>query len=1235
MDSLHITSLRRGADGDPKSPNAANYDEEKAKPDPKLPDPLTLKNGKKVTTAKAWWELRRPEIVEDFDRDIYGRVPKVTPKVTWEVTSTLHEMKGDVPVVTKKLVGHADNSAYPAISVDIQLTLTTPANALGPVPVMMELSFSPEFMAAIAKRFPEMTAAANKGPTWQQQVLAKGWGYAVLIPTSVQADKGDGLTEGIIGLVNKGQPRKLDDWGALRAWAWGASRAMDYFETDKSVDAHQVGIEGHSRYGKAALVTMAYDPRFAIAYVSSSGAGGAALYRRNFGEQIGNVAGTGEYHWMAGNFLKYAGPLTPNDLPVDSHELIALAAPRPVFIGAGATQGDGWVDGRGMFLATVGAGPVYKLLGKMDLGTTEFPPIETPLIDGELAYRQHSGGHTPAPNWPTFLTFAGRYIKGPGVSDAAAATSTATPSVYNLTVNDHEVLEAHGLSVLLFHNSYHGVFGDEKMSGVEMILHDRRIATNGDVRLSPTPEQWDPIPQFKERKRTQTNGLTALCTYPDQGLTYHIDVQPEPGGFRVAVQLDQPLPTTLVGKAGFNLEFLPSAYFGKSYLMDDHPDMFPRHPDGPMEKQADGGVEPRPLATGQHLVLSPEDPLTRVTITSDDAPLMLFDGRNKAQNGWFIVRTLIPRNKTNNAIVWHVRPKVVAGWTRPPVVAYNQVGYTPERTKIAVIELDPLYDAPKTARVVQITPDGKGREIFQSELKPWGKWMRYQYARFDFSDVRETGIYAIEYAGHVNGPFRIAKDVYEDIWRPSLDTYLAEQMDHVKVREGYRIWHGASHLDDARQAPVNYTHFDGYAQGPTTDSPFAPGQHIPGINVGGWYDAGDFDLRTQTHSRVITELTLAREEFGIAGDDTTVDERARYVQIHRPDGVPDVIQQIEHGVTFLLAQYHVFGHAIPGIIEPTLEEYTHLGDAASKTDGRIYAKSMDALTTDGTNSGVPDDRWAFTTHITALNYDAISSLAAASRVLHGFDDKMADDCLQTAERVWGQEHKQPPAQFHSFNTTGGDIRDEETKAAVELLIATKGGDIYRKRLKELLPVIQERFASIGWTAARAIPLMDSDFSAALASILRTYMAGLDKNLSQSPYGVPISTGTWGGSGQVTSFAVQMYFLHEAFPEIVSREYTLRALDYILGAHPVSNISYVSAVGTQSRLIAYGNNRADYTFIPGGMIPGVTIIQPDFPELEEAWPFLWYENEYVVDAATGFILTANAANALTKPDAAKK
>lgn len=410
MDLLHITSIRRGADGDPKSPNAANYDESKATPYKSLPDPLVSNNDKKVTTAEMWWKQRRPEIVEDFDHEIYGRTPKNTPPVKWEVLSTTKEMNGDVPVITKNLVGHVDNSSFPAITVDIDLTLTTPANATGPVPIMMELSLNPEVLAAILKRFPEFKPPP--GPTWQQQVLAKGWGYASYIPTTVQADNGEGLTRGIIGLVNKGQPRSLDDWGVLRAWGWGASRALDYFETDKAVDAKQVGIEGHSRYGKAALIAMADDPRFAIAYISSSGEGGAKLWRRNFGEQLGNLAGTGEYHWMAGNFIKYDGPLTENDLPVDSHELIALCAPRPVFIGAGTLEhGDGWVDAKGMFLAAVAAGPVYKLLGKRDLGTTEFPPVETALIDGDIAFRQHSDGHSTGPNWPTFLTFARRYIK--------------------------------------------------------------------------------------------------------------------------------------------------------------------------------------------------------------------------------------------------------------------------------------------------------------------------------------------------------------------------------------------------------------------------------------------------------------------------------------------------------------------------------------------------------------------------------------------------------------------------------------------------------------------------------------------------------------------------------------------------------------------------------------------------------------------------------------------------------
>jgi hypothetical protein len=401
MDLLGIKSLRPGRNGmNPQAENYANYDESKANPYPNLPDPLVLKNGQKVTTAQMWWNQRRPEIVEDFDREIYGRVPKDTPKVKWEVISTTNEKNGDMPVITKELAGHVDNSSYPAITVDIQLTLSTPANATGPVPVMMEFGFGGRF--AMAGR--------GGGPTWQQQVLEKGWGYAIIVPNSIQADNGAGLTQGIIGLCNKGKPRKADDWGALRAWAWGASRALDYFETDPTVNTKQVGLEGHSRYGKATLVAMAYDQRFAIAFVSSSGAGGASLFRRDYGEIVENLAGSGEYHWMAGNFLKYAGPLNWDDLPIDAHELVALCAPRPVFISGGSMNGDAWVDAKGMFMAAVGAGPVYKLLGKKDMGTTEFPPIETTLIDGDVAFRQHSGGHTPGPNWPTFLTFAQRYL---------------------------------------------------------------------------------------------------------------------------------------------------------------------------------------------------------------------------------------------------------------------------------------------------------------------------------------------------------------------------------------------------------------------------------------------------------------------------------------------------------------------------------------------------------------------------------------------------------------------------------------------------------------------------------------------------------------------------------------------------------------------------------------------------------------------------------------------------------
>lgn len=405
LGQLGITSVRPGPSGNPNDANAANSDESKANPYSSLPNPLLLNNGKKVSSPNMWWKQRRPEIVELYDREIYGRVPKNTPGVKWELVSIRDTIYGGQQAVTKTLAGHVDNSKYPSINVTIAMTLTLPKQRKGPVPVLTEFGFN--FPAGL--RIPDSMRPAGK--SWQEQLLEEGWGFAILVPTSYQQDNGAGLTSGIIGLSNKGQNRKPDDWGTLRAWAWGASRAIDYFETDKDVDTKRLAIEGLSRYGKAALVTMAYEPRFAAAFVGSSGNGGAKIMRRLFGEQVENLASSGEYHWFAGNFIKYAGPLTPNDLPVDAHELIALCAPRPVFIGSGSPTVEGtWIDARGMFLGGMHATPVYELLGKKGYNSTELPPVETGLLNGELAFRQHSGGHTNGPNWPSFITWLKRYF---------------------------------------------------------------------------------------------------------------------------------------------------------------------------------------------------------------------------------------------------------------------------------------------------------------------------------------------------------------------------------------------------------------------------------------------------------------------------------------------------------------------------------------------------------------------------------------------------------------------------------------------------------------------------------------------------------------------------------------------------------------------------------------------------------------------------------------------------------
>ena len=823
---------------------------------------------------------------------------------------------------------------------------------------------------------------------------------------------------------------------------------------------------------------------------------------------------------------------------------------------------------------------------------------------------------------------------------------------FTMKVTNSGYLDTQGFSVILYHTTFHRVFVDQKTTAMEMILHGHRIATNGDVRLLPTPEQWDLVADLKSRDADKVNNrLTALLSFPAYQVDYRLEVAAEPGGVRVSVNLDKPLPEKLVGRAGFNLEFLPSAFIGKAYAVDGSAfGVFPRSPQDPMVKvpppaddpkklpyqeewdEAKGYTQPLPFATGRSMTLAVDDPLYRVTVNSETAPLSLYDGRNRAQNGWFVLRTLIPAGKTEGAVVWHIRPDVRPNWTRPPMVAHSQVGYPPDFSKVAVIELDPKFDAPKTAKVLRLTEAGAYEQVFEGPISEPTPWMRYTYAKFDFSSVKDPGLYVIEYAGQQTEVFPIAKDVYSKTWQASLDGFLAVQMDHVSVREGYRLWHGVSHLDDARQAPPNEKHFDGWSMGANLDSPFSAGQHIAGLNVGGWYDAGDFDIQTPSQFGVIQDLALACKEFDLKWDQLTVDEEARSVEMHRPDGVPDGVQQVKHGVLQILAQIRVIGHPIPGINEPTLRQYTHLGDGASKTDGRIYSDKLGAYDIDGNFSGVPDDRWAFTTKMPNLQYGAAASLAAAAVALRGFDDALAKECLDTAVKLWEEEHANPtpaPAEARGFGGPGGMMPALEWRAGLELLIATGGGEVYKKRLLEIYPTMFERFGFGGWTAVRALPYMDDAFKQKLEEAVKAYVPQLDRELAVTAFGVPPSLGSWGGSSRVIDLGVSMYFLHKAFPEIVSKDYTLRAVNYILGTHPASSTSYVSSVGKNSKLKAYGNNRADGAYIPGGVIPGYVIIKPDFPECIDDFGFLWFEHEGVIGGASRWILAANAADALVR------
>ena len=813
---------------------------------------------------------------------------------------------------------------------------------------------------------------------------------------------------------------------------------------------------------------------------------------------------------------------------------------------------------------------------------------------------------------------------------AALPAHAATTAPAGLVRSANDTLEEQGLSVLVHQNRFHPMFFDEKNAAIQIVLHGERIATDGEVRLNPTPEQWDPVPLFVSRAHgALPDQVVVRSGYADRGLAYTTEVTPEPGGFRIVVNLDQPLPKALEGKAGFNLDFLPTAYFGKGYVLGTAPGIFPRTPTGPMLH--DGSGDPIPLAQGASTItLAPEDPLVRVSITSDSAPLAIFDARNRAQNGWFVVRSLIAAGKTHDAVVWHVRPHVLPGWTRAPVVSFNQAGYTPARDKVAIIELDPAFQAPARATLLHIESDGSRSTVLSAPVKSWGRWERYRYATFDFSSVRTPGLYAISYAGRTTNPFRIAADVYDHIWQASLDTYLAEQMDHMSIREQYRVWSGISHMDDARQAPPNVMHFDGYRMGPDLDSPFTPGDHIPGLNVGGWQDAGDYDMQTPDNAWVVRNLEWARELFGADWDETTIDDAAHAVEIRKPDGVSDVLQQIRHGTRQLLAQYRVFGHAIVGIVDPVLHQYTHLGDSGSQTDRLVYDPALGPLDVRDGHSGVPDDRWAFTADNPANDCHVAAALAAAARGLSDLDKPMSAEALSAAKVLWANQ-RDPGARVNRPDR-GDELPRIDTAcvaATVELMLSTHGDSLYTTELKEQMPVIREQFELLAPQAIRALPFMDQNYRAQLTELARTAKAKLDAGLASTPFGVPITLGTWAGSGVVAQFGFTAYLLHHAFPELYGKEYTLAALDFLVGRHPVTNLSLVAGIGGESKLMMYGHNRADYSFVPGALVPGVIVLKPDFPEQQVDWPFTWFENEATVASTSAYILAANAALAVLK------
>lgn len=814
----------------------------------------------------------------------------------------------------------------------------------------------------------------------------------------------------------------------------------------------------------------------------------------------------------------------------------------------------------------------------------------------------------------------------------------------DLELNDLEYFETRGVNVLVYSNLFTGGFNDEKNAGIEIIHHGVRTVQGGAVRLSNTPEQWDLVPQIPSRTvDPDSKTIEATLRYEDFDFDSRVVVTPKGKAVEISVFLDEPLPTELEGDAGFNLEFLPSQYWGKTYLMDGRINLFPRYvvgntvtrPNSEKIKQFKGYVtsddrgtgkfvDPLPLETGRSMIIAPDDPERMVKITSADADLMLFDGRILAQNGWYVVRSLLPAGKTGKVLSWTVEPNAVEDWVREPNIGFSQVGYLPSQDKVSVIELDKNDTPLTTASVFKIGENGTISNVFTGDVRSWGDYFKYHYVKFDFSSVTTPGIYYIQYGDLKTNHFIIQDDVYDEITDATSDVWIPIHMNHMFVNEAYRVWHGEPFKESYLQAPPNTDHFDLHGQGPTTDTEFEALETIPGLNVGGFFDAGDFDIETGSNIFVVQNLVQAWEYFAPERDQTFVDHDQRYVDLHRPDGTPDVLQFIEHGTMNLVAQAEILGHMAQTLSNSVLDNYHHLGDAASITDGLPYNPELGPyeIAADGRTSGVKDDMWAFTSRSPGRDLSAATTFAAASRALKGYNDDLSERALKQSQRLLKESLELLADEPQDDSNWWSAIGDMGTN--LQLYITT-GEQEYADEYLDLLWPLLDRNVNFGiLTALHAIPHMDEAYKEKLRPYVQEYEDYVESLEEDNPYGVPIGLGNWAGSGGIVRFGTTICFANKYYPDIVDESHAFKATGWLFGNHPYHNYSLVATLGAvRPKEVFYGNNRADFSFIPGNVAPGLLFRQPDHFENYDDWPFLWGQNEGTIGGNTSYLIFGSA------------